>query len=71
MQLHDIQIRIKVPNHSMARCSCTGCFRYLDCWVSAGAILRRRPGGTHHAYVVSLDGRVLGGAALDLRVVFE
>jgi hypothetical protein len=70
LESHDIEVRIEVPNNSVVRCPSIGRFRSLDSWVSAGAVLRRRPSGAHHVDAMSLDGRVPGGAAPHLRVVF-
>jgi hypothetical protein len=68
---NDIEVRVEVLDHSVAWCSCVGCFRALDCWVSAGTITESYLARTHHADTASLDHKIVVDAASNLMVVFN
>jgi hypothetical protein len=71
LKLNDIEVQIQILNKSIAWCLGFERFRSPDGWLSAGAVVRRLPSGTHHADKVSLDDRVSAGIAPNLRVVFN
>jgi hypothetical protein len=75
--LHDclepdgVEVYINILNDYVAWYLCIGRFRSPNGWVSARSILRRCPGGTHHANATGLDGRVPADVVPDLGVVFD
>jgi hypothetical protein len=62
--LHDglepnvFEVQIEVPDNSVAGCPCTGRFRSPDGRVSAGTVMGRCSGGTHHVHMADLDSKV-------------
>jgi hypothetical protein len=76
-RLHDglepngVEVRIEIPNDSVASCSCIRRFRSPDGWVYVGTILRWCPDKTHHVDTAGFDSRVPADTAPDLRIVFK
>jgi hypothetical protein len=65
-----VDVRIQIPNESIARCLGFGRYKSSDGWVPAGAVLRRCSCRGHHVDTTILDWRVQVDAAPNLRVFF-
>jgi hypothetical protein len=71
LEMNTVEVRIKIPNHPVARCPYIRCYRSPDGWVFTRTVTRRCHGETHHADAAGLNIRVLVDIAPEFRVIFD